>query len=332
MRGIIRAELLRLGKRGPLLATLVAVPLLATILFGLGYASVFDAQPFDPVQLRQDVASWGELDGMTPEEAERYVDERVAQAESNHAMEVEAAKQGRAMFAFPQSLITILGSSMLLLLAMALVAATTLGDEFGWGTVRTTLLGSSQRSRVLLVRMAAMSVAAGLVIALLLLAASIAPLFLGVANRPLPNPLPGIDWAALGVFVLGLWLASLALIAFATLATVIVRNGLLALVSILVYAVVEAAFLTLLTRFKPFGFDVNGNPGDLAWTLDAFPAHGFTTMLDLGARATRAFAAYPGEVIPSIAGIALPVASFLAWGAAFALLALWRFRRMDIVE
>ena len=45
---------------------------------------------------------------------------------------------------------------MFVLLALVLLTATTIGDEFGWGTIRTTLLGSSHRWRILLVRLGAL--------------------------------------------------------------------------------------------------------------------------------------------------------------------------------
>jgi ABC-type transport system involved in multi-copper enzyme maturation permease subunit len=333
MTGIIRAEILRLRKRGPLLLIVVAVPLLAAIFFGLGYASIFEPEPFDPVRLRQEYVDFGYLEGVPPGEAEQYIEELLAQEATNHATQIESVRQARAQYAFPQSLVTILGNAMFLLLALALLTATTLGDEFGWGTIRTTLLGSSHRWRVLLVRLGALWVVAALIIALFILAATLAPLLLGVANKPLPSPLPPIDPTALVIFVVGILLASFAIIAFATLATVIVRNGALTLVGVLVYVVVEAAVLALLTRFEAFGFDFEaGRPGELAWTLDALPAHGFVTLMDVGARAASSLVRYEGDVIRPIGDVALAVVAFGAWGALFGLLAFWRFGRMDIVE
>ncbi len=333
MKGVIRAELLRLRKRGALVLVVVAVPFLAVLFFGLGFASVYDPGPFDPARVRQDLIDSGYVAGLPPDEAERQLDEYVRNEETNHAMQLESAKRSRAAFAFPQSLVTILANATILLLGMALLSATTLGDEFGWGTIRTTLLGSSRRWRVLLVRLGALGATAGLIVALMLLAGAIAPLILGVASRPLPSPMPGIDSGALAVYVAGLLLASLAIIAFATLMTLVLRNGALTLVAILVYVVVEAAVLALLSRFDQFAFDFEtGMPGTLAWTLDALPAHGLATLLDVGVRAATATIRYDGDVVPSVGAVALALIGFVAWGAVFAGVSFWRFRRMDIVE
>jgi hypothetical protein len=104
-------------------------------------------------------------------------------------------------------------------------------------------------------------------------------------------------------------------------------------VSVLVYVAVEAAVLALLTRFAAFGYDYErGVPGELAWTLDAFPAHALVTLMDVGARASSAMIRYDGDAIPGIGTVGLPLAAFAAWATVFTLLALWRFRRMDIVE
>lgn len=333
MIGVIRAELLRLGKRGSLLLIVAAMPLLAVVFFGLGYASAYDPPPFNPVAFRQQIIDEGWVTGVPPDEVEQYIDEYVANEALNYAMQVESAKEHRTRYAFPQSLVTILGNATYLLLAIALLTAMTIGDEFGWGTIRTTLLGSSHRRRVLLVRIAALWLAAALMLGLLFLVGAIAPLFLDVGSRALLSPFPGIDAGALTVYVIGMLLAAFAIIAFATLSTLIVRHGALTLVSILVYVVVEVAILAFLTRFPEFGFDPNtGAPGELTWTLDALPAHGLATLMDAGARAASGMLRYEGDVVPLISTVGLPMAAFVAWGAAFAILAFWRFRRMDIVE
>ena len=332
MTGIIRAEILRLRKRGALVLIVVAVPLLAVILFGLSYASIYDPGPFDPAALRADLIATGFVEGMPPDEAERYLDEYIANEATNRAMQLESVKLTRAAFAFPQSLVTVLGNATILLLALVLLTATTLGDEFGWGTIRTTLLGSSHRWRLLLVRLGALWLTAAVVLVLLLLIGGITPLFLGVSNRPLPSPMPGIDPGALAILLGGLLLVSLVVITFGTLATLLVRNGALTLVSVLIYVVVEAAVLVVLTRFAPFGTDSTGRPGDLAWMLDALPAHGLVTVLDVGARAASTMVRYEGEVIRPIRDVTVPLLGFAGWAALFGSLALWRFRRMDIVE
>jgi hypothetical protein len=189
---------------------------------------------------------------------------------------------------------------------------------------------------VLLVRLGALVTVATLMVLLIVVVGALAPIALNVTSKPLPAVLPPIDIGALVIFILGLGLASYAVIAFATLATVLVRHGALTLVSVLVYVVVEGAILALLTRFKEFSFDfLTGTPGPLQWTLDFLPAHGFVTMMDVGARAARGPVTIPGFEMPPpppISDAYVAMFGFVAWGTLFALLALWRFRRMDIVE
>jgi ABC-type transport system involved in multi-copper enzyme maturation permease subunit len=334
MIGIVRAEILRLRKRGSLLLLAGFVPVLATIFFGLGYASIFDVEPFDEAGTRQMLIDSGYVIGLPPDEAERLLGEYIENERRNHDQQLEQVKLVRATFTFPQSIVSILGSAYLLVFALALLTATTIGDEFGWATIRTTLLANSHRWRVLLVRLGGLMTVAALIMLLMVLVGVIAPLFLNVAAKPLPSPLPPVDVGALLVFCLGILFVSFAIISFATLVTLIVRNGALTLVSLFVYVVVEGAVLALLSRFKEFGFDYASNkPGELAWLLDALPAHGFVTLMDVGTRASRAAVGpFEGQSIPPISDAYVAMIGFVAWGAVFALLAFWRFRRMDIVE
>lgn len=278
MRGLIAAEFLRLRKRRSLQVIVLAVPLLAGAFFFLSYQGMWEPPPFDAAQYRAQLIADGYTVGLPPEEADRLLDQEVAFAEQNEVQMRESIALQRATFLFPYSLVTMLGYATFMLLALVLLVATTTGDEFGWATIRTTLLANSHRSQVLLVRLLALGAAAALILAVLLLIGTVMPVLLNVASQRLPPTLPAFDWGALVLLLAGQLLAAAAVIGLAALATLVVRSGALTLVAVLVYVVVEAAFLVFLLRFKEFQFDESGNPGELAWLLDAFPVRGFATL------------------------------------------------------
>lgn len=333
IRGLVAAELLRLRKRRSLQVIVLAVPLLVGFFFVLGYGSIYRPEPFDPAAYRAQLIGEGYVIGLPPEDADRLLDEAVGFAEQDHLRSVEFSALTRAAFHFPYSLVTALGYGIYVLLALVLLAATTTGDEFGWGTIRTTLLANSHRRQILLVRTAALGAAAVLMFALLLLLGTILPFVLGVGSGRLPSPLPAFDAGALLLLLGGLLLAAAAVIGLATLATLVVRSGALTLVAVLVYVVVEAAILVALLRLEAFGYDSSGQPGELAWLLDAFPVRGLATLTTAVGRAATGLATYPGEVVVrdvSVSG--LPMLSLTIAAAIFVALAFRRFTRMDIVE
>ena len=333
MRGLMAAELLRMRKRRSLQVIVLAVPLLVAAFFFLGYQGIYEPPPFDAVQYREQLIADGYTVGLPPEEADQLLDQEVANAETNDAMWRESIALQRATFLFPYSLVTVLGYATFMLLALVLLVATTMGDEFGWATIRTTLLANSHRWRVLLVRLLALVVAATLILALLLIIGTVLPVVLNVASGRLPPTLPAFDWGALMLLLGGLLLASVAVIGLASLATLMVRSGALTLVAVLVYVVVEAAFLVFLLRFEPFQYDQDGKLGELAWLLEAFPVRGLATMtFALGHAASGLPQYYQEAVVRDVAPAGLPMLSLTIFAAVFLGLAFRRFGRMDIVE
>ena len=333
MRGLIAAEFLRLRKRRSLQVIVLAVPLLAGAFFFLSYQGMWEPPPFDAEQYRAQLIADGYVIGLPPEEADRLLDQEVAFAEQQERQMRESIALTRATFLFPYSLITMLGYGTFMLLALVLLVATTTGDEFGWATIRTTLLANSHRSRVLVVRLLALGVAAALILALLLLIGTVLPVLLNVASQRLPPTLPAFDWGALVLLLAGQLLAAAAVIGLAALATLMVRSGALTLVAVLVYVVVEAAFLVFLLRFKEFQYDQEGTPGELAWLLEAFPVRGFATLSTALGKAASGLPAYFQEVVVrDVTPAGLPMLSLTIFAAIFLALAFRRFRRMDIVE
>jgi hypothetical protein len=333
MRGLIAAEFLRMRKRRSLQVIVLAVPLLVAAFFVLGHQGLWEPPPFDAAQYRADLIAQGYTIGLPPEEAEQILDQEVEWAMQNENQMRDSIALQRATFVFPYSLVTVLGSATFVLLALVLLVATTMGDEFGWATIRTTLLANSHRGPVLLVRVLAIGAAAVLMFALLLLVGTVLPFVLGAASGRLPPTLPAFDWGALILLLGGLLLASAAVIGLATLATVLVRSGALTLVVVLVYVVVEAAILVYLLQFKPFQHDENGNPGELVWLLDAFPVRGLSTMTNSLGRTASGLMQYPQDVVVrDVAPAGLPMLSLTIVAAIFLALAFRRFGRMDIVE
>jgi ABC-type transport system involved in multi-copper enzyme maturation permease subunit len=334
MKGLFRAELLRLRKRRSLQVIVLGAPLLMGVLFVLGYASIYHNEPFDAAGFRAQLIADGYVIGLPPEEAEALLDQTVEEARRSYAMSEEGEALQRAGHLFPYSLATVLGSGLFVLMAMFLLTVTTVGDELSWGTIRTTLLASGHRRRVLVVRFCAMAVAGVVMLALALVVGAILPFVLGVAAARLPATLPPFDFGALAVLVLGLMVAGGLLVGFAALAVLTFRSGPLALISIPVYIAVEAAVLLALLRFPNIGGDpMTGEPGPDAWILDVFPLHGLTTLLTTAARSAIGFANYPGEPISrDLSGVQVPIVSFVIAAVVFGALAFRRFQRMDIVE
>lgn len=328
MRGLARAEWLRLRKRRSLQVIVLAVPILVAFFFLAGYASIgSDPPPFDPAEVRARILAEGWLEGVPPDEVEAIIAEQIEAEREMRPQQVEGLAISRARFAFPQSLVTVLGSSTFMFFALILLTATTIGDEFSWATIRTALLASSHRRRMLLVRLAALVVIAGIVLGLLLLLGTLLPAVLGLLGASLPSTTP-VDPVALVALLAGEMVIAIAVIAFAALATLLVRSGSLTLVVILVYVVVEAAVLALLVRFELFGENGAGE-----WLLDTFPVRGIVILTDAASRAAGGLPNYPGEFIVRDLGAAgLPFVALLAWGSLFAALAFRRFSRMDIVE
>jgi hypothetical protein len=327
LSGLIRAELLRFRKRRSLQVIVIAVPLLVAFFFVAGLMSFGpELPPCDPAAIRDRLIGEGFGLGMPSEDLEPLLAESVAQECQFIEQQREQMRQVRSTYAFPQSLVTVLGSGTFMLFALILLTATTIGDDFGWATIRTTLLASSHRVRLLAVRLGALgTIALGLIASLLLLGVSL-PATLAAVGAQLPAAAP-VNVGGLAVLVVGLLEVSLVVIAFAAAATLMVRSGSLTLVVMLVYVVVEAAILTLLLQFDAFKHD-----GPLEWLLDAFPVRGLSTLTEVASRVASGVTRYPGEVTRDLGDATVPMVALLIWGALFAAIAFRRFARMDIAE
>lgn len=327
MSGLIRAEWIRFRKRRSIQIIVIAVPLLVAFFFFSSFASIGDVPPpFDAQAVRARLIAEGFGLGLPPDELEPLLADAVEQERQYTEQAIEQVEVARSAYGFPQSLVTVLGSGTFMLFALILLTATTIGDDFGWATIRTTLLASSHRGRLLLVRFAALSVSAVGILGAFLLLGALLPLVLGAVGAQVP-PAPAVNVAAVGVLVVGLLEASLVIIAFSAMATLLVRSGGLTLVVMLVYVVVEAAILSLLLQFEAFK-----RGGLMAWLLDAFPVRGLAAMTEVASRAAASIPRYPGDVIRDLGDATVPMVALLIWGTLFAAIAFRRFARMDIAE
>jgi ABC-type transport system involved in multi-copper enzyme maturation permease subunit len=335
--GLLRAELLRFRKRRSLQVIVLGVPLLIGVFFVLGYSSIYHSDAFDPARARQELIDMGYVVGVPPEEADQLLDEAVESQRQGYAMQEEGERLTRAAYVFPNSLATVFGFGTLVIGAMLLLTATTIGDEFNWGTIRTTLLASANRRRLLAVRLFVLLVTGALLLVALLLVGVLAPLLLNIRQAQLPAALPEFDFGALLVLAGGLLVASAAVVALIALVTLLFRSGPLALVVLPVYVAVEAAVLVALTRLPSFGGtqgpDGNFVPGVDAWLLDAFPLRGLTTLSTVAGRAATGLPSYPGEAVArDVTAASLPLITFTVLAVVLGGLAFRRFQRMDIAE
>jgi ABC-type transport system involved in multi-copper enzyme maturation permease subunit len=335
MTGLVRAEVLRLGKRRSLQVIVLGAPLLIAVLFVMGWSSIYSNPPFDAEGYRAQLIAEGYVAGLPPEQAEPLLAEAVEQARQQYALAEAGEANQRATHLFPYSLATVMGSSVIVLVALLLLTATTMGDEFGWGTIRGMLLASGHRRKILAVRLAALAAAAVVMIGLTLVVGAILPFVLNVAAYRLPDPLPAFDYGALLVLVGGVLLASLVVACFAVLATLAFRSGPVALIVLPVWLAVESAILALLVRFPSIGGEmvIGGQPGPDAWILELLPLRGFTTLTTVASTAAIGLPPYPGAPFTrSLAAVEVPIVAFAVVALVFGVLAFRRFNRMDIVE
>jgi ABC-type transport system involved in multi-copper enzyme maturation permease subunit len=328
--GLVKAEWLRLRKRRSLQVIVLGLPLLVGVIFVLGYNSIYEQPPFDEAAFRQELIDGGFAEGMPPEELDALLAETIESQRQSYAQQEESERFTRASYSFPYSLVLVLGNGTFVLVALMLLTATTIGDEFGWATMRTSLLASSRRRRFLLVRLGSVVLAGLAIFGMLLLAGTLLPVLLNIPPSKLPATPPPFDVGAFLALLGGELVAGLAVIAFAAFITLLFRRGGLALISVLVYVAIEAAVLLFLLRFPNFS---EGEPPPDAWLLDAFPLRGLTRLIQTTSMAANGFPGYFGEVVSrDFSSAAVPITSFAILAVVLGALAFRRFQRMDIVE
>lgn len=307
-----------------------ALGVVAAIGFVAGYrADVTDPPRFDQAAFEQMLDSPGfTIDGVPPEDLaairQQMIDDSRASAEQELAARNQQQLTDLQKYAFPQSVATIVGFGIAPIVVLILMMAIVLGDEFRFGTIRTSFLAANDRRRFLATRLLVFGALAVAVFLALTLLSGVLSLLLLVTGSELapatialaPASLLAMVVTEVGVIVVGIVLAALV--------TLIVRSS-LSFLLIAVWLAIEAA-ITALPIFQP--------DEPLGAFRQLFLTSEIRTLLARLATESHAVAfadvTAPDATISS--GPAMEVAVIVAWGLLFLALADRRIRRMDIVE
>ena len=299
MRGFLRADWIRFRHRRDVLLIALALPVLAIVGYVSGLTSTGNQFGFDP-------------DFPPPPEI------------------VAAMAAERQRFAFPQSILTLLGSTGIGMLALVYLGAATVGDEFGWSTIRLSLLASSDRLRFLASRFVALGAVTGWIVGSLLVLGVVLPFVSNALGADLPAAPPVDSLGTLG-YVASILLVAFAALAFAVLIALVTRSGPAAVVIAVIYTLVEAAF---------GGLPVWQRDDLLAWLPTVLFTRAASSLLDQTNRAAAAVRPFEDIIgdppadqpLPHVLSIQAGILVVLAWACFFAVVAFLRMRRMDIAE
>ncbi len=332
MTALLRADWLRFRRRREFWIIAIAVCLFSSVSFLAAYRSdAADPTWFslDPVQIRQEILGYTEFGGMTQAEVDAQIDQMVAdQLIQNQIQSADWEARQRVTlqkYDVTESPFTILGSGLMPILALVLGASLAVGDEFRYGTIRTSLLAAGNRRRFLgarLVSLFAVTVALFAILALIGVILSLVLRIVGAELAPVTTPIAPIS--AL------LWLGSqvlttMVVIALAVALTMFLRSGALPLLLILIAAFVEL-FVANLPIFRPGEF--------LAGVPQAFLTTSIQILTTIVGYQTHAVALADAEVPTTAIELPLGVVAGIvaAWGILFLVVADRRFRTMDVVE
>lgn len=332
MTALLRADWLRFRRRKEFWIIAIAVCVFSGISFVAAYRSdAADPSWFslDPVQIRQEILGYTEFGGMTQAEIDAQIDQMVADQliqNQQQSQEWEARQRVTLQkYDMSQSLFTILGSGLMPMLALILGASLAVGDEFRYGTVRTSLLAAGNRRRFLgarLVSLFAVTVGLFAILALIGVALSLGLRVVGAELAPVTtsiDPLSGLLW--LGAHLL----TTMVLIALAVALTVVLRSGALPLLLILIAAFVEL-FVANLPIFGQGEFLAGVPQGFLTTSIRTL-----TTELGLQTHAVALAEAEPPAMAIRLSLIVV-AGIIAAWGILFLVIADRRFRSMDVIE
>lgn len=332
MKNLLHADWLRFRRRREFWIIAVAVGVFSAVSFLAAYRSdAADPTWFslDPAQIRQEILGYTEFGGMTQPEIDAQIDQMVAdQLIQNRAQSQEwEARQRVSLQKYDpsQAAFTILGTGLMPILALVLAASLAVGDEFRYGTVRTSLLAAGNRRRFLGARLVSLLTATLCLFALLILVGvglGLGLRAIGAELAPVTTPIDPLS----ALFWLGAQiLTTIVAIALAVALTVVLRSGALPLLLILIAALVEL-FVANLPIFRPGEFLAGVPQGFLTTNIRML-----TTVLGYQ---THAVALADAEV-PTIAidlSLVVVAAMIAVWGLLFLLIADRRFRTMDVVE
>ena len=330
MRALLHADWLRLRRRRDFWIIGIAVCVLA----GLAFLGAYRSEVSDPVypdaaEIRQEMIDFGFFEG-TPDEIAAQIDLNVADQLAMYAAQRDEGEAHQRIslqrFAFPQSLFTTLGSGIAPLIALILVASLAVGDEFRFGTLRTSLLAAGDRRRFLAARLVSLlAITVGLFVAVLLLGA-ILGLGLGVIGADLGVGSTTVDALSAILWLGAQILVTMVLITLGTALTLLLRSGALPLLLIIIAGLIEL-FVAHLPVFAPNEF-LSGVPqAFLSTNIRLLTA---ALGLDTHALALSEVGDLPSATVEiPLLGVAAIVA---AWGLLFLVVADRRLRTMDVTE
>ena len=331
MSALLRADWLRLRRRRDLWVIGIGVLVFATI----GYLAAYQRDATDPAwptpaQIHDEVMSFTDFtgSGMTQAEIDEQISQMVIDQTAMYRQQAVEWEQQQAIelqrYDVAQSPFTLLGDALIPMLALLLITALVVGDEFRFNTIRTSLLAAADRRRFLqarLLSLTAITVALfGVILALgLVLAIGLRVVGAEIRSAPAVALVPALGWIGAQI------VTALTLMLLATALTLMLRSGALTLLLILLFGLIEV-FVLALPIFLPGEF--------LAGVPQAFLSNSVRTL--------SARLGYDSHAI-ALAQAAIPTAAVelpllvvlgivLGWAALFALIADRRLRTMDIVE
>lgn len=290
MRRLLTADIVRFGRRLDLRMLVALVPVVLAVMFVSEFNNATTTPQF--------------FISMDPPDPVAEAAMR-AQMLDEWRLQVAAALPA---FAFPASLVKVAGNVGPAALLAIYLAATLIGGEFEWGTVRTVHLTSS-RGRTLAVRVAVVAGLVGVVMVFALLLAVILPFCLSFESTPLQQfaaPVPDL-WSA----ILTRLAVLLPFIAVPVLMAVLARS-------------IAFSFL-LVVLFFALDLAVTGAP---IWSSSPVP---WLPALTVSGSISRLLGA-PDAPLALLAPAGGSMAALLGWAILPVVAAIARFRRMDLDE
>jgi ABC-type transport system involved in multi-copper enzyme maturation permease subunit len=330
MRALLRADWLRFRRRRDF--WLIAIGVL--VIGGVSFIGSYRSESTDPPwpteeQLRQDVIANSAFEGMTQAEVDAQVDQFVAEEMAMYESQKEEFERNQQLllqkYDVVQAPFTIIGGALAPLLAIILIASFAIGDEFRFGTLRTSLLAANDRRRFLGARLASLLALIVTVFVALAVVGIVLALLLRLTGAEVVETVEPIDPAAgLGWFGAQILVASVVVVLAVTI-TLLLRTGALSLPLVALLAVTELFIgnLPIFARDQP-----------LAGVPIAFltvNARALTVRLGLDSHAVALAAGEP-PTLPISLPLVATVAIIAAWGLFFLVVAERRLQTMDIVE
>lgn len=233
----------------------------------------------------------------------------------------------RAGYAFPASLVTVFGNAPWLLFGLFFIASGTVGLDFAWATIKTSLVTSPSRLRFALSRIAAVGVIGLLAMLLLVVAGIVMPALMPTLGEPLPPSRPTEPILVAGTAG-AVALSAAFFVSAGVFLGILTRGPALPLLLLVADFVVEGLVASL-PAVRDAALQL------LAGSLPMLSVIGLIT--DAQKPTSYGFPPLPADVAspPPLLGepaLAFSFAVVAGWTLLFVLLGVWRIRRTDVLE